>query len=248
MLAVLFANSLSIYNNTSLKSSTPSSSAPECQLDLDILPSAVAWAPDGTGLYLAAEASIRRYNSAGHFERIICCPSGATASLVPSADGTHLYYATNEVSQVRVSDGAIRKLHGIQHSLPTGISLSSDGKHLALYSESECVVHHLSSMTTVTLGGFQSERKNNTLTACAFHSQLPTRFLVGYGHHLMIYDITNPQTPKKTIDLSDQSLSKSLSGNDNIISISNSPFSDNLVAIGFSAGLVVLVESRKGRV
>lgn len=245
MLALTAGKRLVLTDHTSLKILTKSKVREE-RNTLDIEPTALAWTHDGSGLFLATDGAIRKYDRTGRFERVVCCYQGASSRLLAvMADGSSLFYANGDHAvQVAFTTGETTLASGTLSSPILSISLSNDDTTLAICSKFECVLRNLSDSTQVSLGGFPTDTVTNIRT-CTFHSHHCKRLFIGCGRYLLIFDTTVPSRPIKTVKLQERASTRRPL--ENVECIASSPFSDNLVAVGYSHGLIGLAEIKRGK-
>ncbi|KAL1732477.1 WD40-repeat-containing domain protein [Schizophyllum commune] len=204
-------------------------------------PSAACWATDNAYLYLASGRTLQRYDPA----------TNSIDDIYETEDEVDLrgLAAKDKGALVVASGGSVIVIDGIQaspriaqtlnaHTAPVEhIALSNDNSLLASTAANAVHIDHLTMGSHTTLRGLNSYEGQH-ISACVFHPHARTRLLLAIGRSLIIYDITKPSTPTKTITLSDAA------GGD-ICAVACSPFSKTLVAVATTGGTVGLVDLDK---
>ncbi|KAI0076451.1 WD40 repeat-like protein [Panus rudis PR-1116 ss-1] len=236
MLAACTSSTLTVIDAPTLKKAPaelpPSSAASE--------PTASAWSPDNSQLYLALSEGIQSYSSSGEFLKTIYVPSLPVTSLICREKGNTLVFSTDEETTILdAQSGKVARTLNTHKAPVTSLSLSNDSSLLASTTHDSVHVHNLSLASHAALRGVPS----GELTTCSFHPHSRTRLLLGIGSQLVVYDTTRPSGPSKTIAMDKM-------GSGRIVTITCSPFSKTLVAVACSSGTIGLVdlEKEKGQV
>ncbi|KAK1228771.1 hypothetical protein PQX77_002701 [Marasmius sp. AFHP31] len=245
MIAVATTDSLSIIEPSILKKipSSVNSSFP-----LEFEPSTTCWSTDNSTLYLASSSEISRFQpstsnslptqiySAGDGEPANEREVGSMVCKDPST----LIFSVGETIHILESCSTKPKLSSTKYashkSSVTSLSLSTDNTFLLSTSSNGTHIHNLTLNSTTTLRGIPGP-----VTAGAFHTHVRTRFLIGSGSQLLVYDTARPSGPTKTFALEGM-------GEGDVQMIACSPFSKTLVAVGLGgagAGIVGLIDLEK---
>lgn len=235
MLAVLTNTSLTTVEPSSLKRGPPSIS-PSCTLSS---PTSSTWAPDNSALYLAHGDGIQKYSPTGHLLESILQPDQPVTAMVTKDQGNILIFSTGrEVSALELHSKKISQIYtSHQHDI-TSLALSNDATFLAATSADAAHIHNLSLGTHSVLRGLPTGIGD--ITACSFHLHSRTRFLVGIGLQLVVYDTTRTSSPSKVI-----LLNKDKVATGHIVGITCSPFSKSLIAVACSVGTICLIDLEK---
>lgn len=235
MLAVIASRAFAVIEPTALKSAQWLSSP---QQVLDSTATAVAWSADNSALFLAVSGTVRRYDRTGNFEKDVHEYEGDIISMiVKDKSNTVIFTSGDKVHVLECGSGNITSTFDIHTSAVISISLSNDATLLAVTSDSSCTVHNLSLASHTVLRGWPTGLGAGRMTACSFHPHTRTRLLLGIGKRLLIYDISRPSAPLKSVSLG------SISGD--VVAIACSPFSKTLVAVASSGGSLALVDLDK---
>ncbi|KAI5122200.1 hypothetical protein M0805_002689 [Coniferiporia weirii] len=243
MLGATSRRRLALVEPATLKASAAPPS-PSKQIALDVELSALVWNADNTALFAAAGGTIRRYNSGGHFEKMVHSPGGIVSALAVRDNGGPdvVYYAKDNMAyELDCGAGVVSATFEDHMSPVKSISLSADGSCLAVASASKCTVHNLSDSSQISLDGFPPS-DSAEISICAFHIHSRFRIFVGYGHYLLIYDTSNPSAPAKSVALASSSVPETAG---DIVAISCSPFSKSLIVVGCASGLVYMIDLEK---
>lgn len=230
-LAVATTDALVVLDRQTLKE-LPAQVHPACSFLAR--PTAIAWAPDNSCLYLSLPDAIEKYDPSGaHIDTVYPTPD-LVSGLVSKDKGRTVIFAIR--SEVTVLDVFSRKVvhtfNSHRHNI-VALALSSDASLLASISHNAVHVHNLAQASHTVLRGFPT----GTFTACAFHPHDKTRLLLGVGLHLAVYDTTRTSGPVKTINFE--------KGTGDIVGIASSPFSKTLVALACSTGNMILIDLEK---
>ena len=231
MLAIITRNGASLTDPSSFKNLSslfPISSSLEC--------STSAWSPDNTQLYLANSSSIKRYTpSECLLEELYCGSDTVTCMEMKDKSNILFFAAANKVWSLDCTHSPGRIISSLEphKNTVTRISMSNDGTLLASVSASAVFVHNLTLSSNTQLKGLPDRKP---VTCCLFHRHSRTRLLLGFGRDLVVYDVTRPSSPLKTIRIP---------GGGDIMGVTTSPFSKTLVATVTSNGDVVLVDLDK---
>ena len=230
MLAALTTDSLVILDPKKATSTPPIS----CPLSS---PTAATWTPDNSALFVLSSAGIQKLDAQGTPLEHIYETQGDASSIVFKGKENTIIFSTNTTVTL-VDAGSKQVAHQFDsHKSPIlSLSLSSDASLLASIASDAVRIHNLLSNTTTSLRGLPLSAGN--VTACAFHPHLRTRLLLGIGNLLVIYETNRPSGPSKTITVDKENAGK-------IVAITSSPFSKTLIAVGFSGGMVGLVDLEK---
>ena len=235
MLSISTTDALSILDSATLKRSPTSLSS--CLTLIDKT-AASTWSSDNAFVFLAAAQTIQRYDPSSNSLREFYCTAEGPISNILSKDKGSLIFSVGE--NVHVLDcGSTTKISQTfdSHNNPiTSLSLSNDTSLLSSTSAAAAHVHNLSLGSHTVLRGLPLGGQD--ITTSAFHPLLRTRLLLGIGKQLVVYDITRPSAPMKTIALSE-------AGSADIAAIACSPFSKTLVAVATTGGHVALVDLEK---
>ncbi|KII88172.1 hypothetical protein PLICRDRAFT_698613 [Plicaturopsis crispa FD-325 SS-3] len=231
MLALATKNALTLIDPATLRR-TPAA-APSTQ-PLDSLPTATAWAPDNSALFLASGDSIHKFDvSKSHLfvvSVLHSVPGQGLVSHIIAKDRSVIFALANKVHVLE--GGKVTRTLDSQKAAITSLSLSNDGSLLASTTVSAAHVYNLSLGSHTVLRGLPAPR----ITACAFHPHARTRLLIGAGKHVLVYDTTRPSSPAKTISLAE---------GETVNAIACSPFSKTLVAVSTVSGTVGLMDLDK---
>jgi protein NEDD1 len=201
-------------------------------------PTAAAWSPAHTALFVADAGSVARFTPQGALaDTVYDEPAGdAIAHIVVPDDDTVLFGAG---SRLRLYDTKRRAVvHDIDAhpSALTGLALSHDRSLAASTSASTALVHDLrhAPPSLTALGALPAS--GAPLSACVFHPHTRTRLLLAAGRDLVVYDTARPAAPLRTI-----------AAPGDIVGVSCSPFSKTLVALACSNATVCLADLEKER-
>ncbi|PSR75377.1 hypothetical protein PHLCEN_2v9135 [Hermanssonia centrifuga] len=233
MLAALTTDALVLIDPPTLKKA-PTSIPTTCSFSSQ--PTACAWAPDHSCLFVSLGNTIEKYDLNGTLlDTIYSGPSPLTTLVSKDKGNTLILGAGTQVIVLETQTGKVPQSFK-SHKLPVlALSLSNDSSLLASISVSTVHVHNLSLASHTVLRGLPS----GEVTACAFHPHTRTRLLLGIGLQLAVYDTTRPSGPSKTIVIE--------KGAGQIVAIACSPFSKTLVAVAYSGGNVSLVDLEKDK-
>ncbi|TRM58575.1 WD40-repeat-containing domain protein [Schizophyllum amplum] len=238
MLAVAATDSLCLADPAALKRAPSSLSA--C-FSFTAPPSAACWASDNAYMYFVSGHKLQKYDPATNSIHVIYETTDETpiCELLVKDKGT---LVTACEAKVLVIDG-IQATPRIAQTLDSHkgpvehLALSNDTSLLASTAVNTVHIHNLTLGSQTSLRGLTAYHGQH-ISACVFHPYARTRLLLAIGKSLIIYDITKPSTPMKTITLSDAA------GGD-ICAISCSPFSKTLVSVATAGGTVGLVDLDK---
>lgn len=242
MLAVCTNASLVLLDPPTLKKAPPT--VPTTHT-LPSPPTASAWAPDNSALFVAHGNAIHRYDPTGTpLDAGAPTPTAEPVTALACKDkGSTVIYGSEE--QVTVLDAASGKVafRLDTHTGPvSALALSPDATLLASAARprapggpSEVHVHNLAG--AAPHAEVQGLPRRGDVRACVFHPHSKTRLLLGVGAQLLVYDAAKPGAPVKTVQLDRKS--------GDAVAIACSPFSKTLVAVGGSAGVVNLVDLDK---
>ncbi|KAI0784418.1 hypothetical protein C8Q75DRAFT_868447 [Abortiporus biennis] len=239
MFAAITPNGLTLLDPSVLKRLPPGFISPTTYLRST--PFASTWAADNSALYVSQEDGIYKYETSGacigkSFENL----SHKPITVLVSKDHNLILASDNEIYQVEL--GSESEPSNVSqtfdtHTLPiNSLSLSNDSTILASTSSETVQIHNLTSTSQSTLRGLPSGQ----IHTCTFHAHTRTRLLIAVASHLVVYDVTRPSNPARTI-----ALEKDKTDFGNVASIACSPFSKTLVAVGFSSGIIGLVDLEK---
>ncbi|KIP12290.1 hypothetical protein PHLGIDRAFT_21101 [Phlebiopsis gigantea 11061_1 CR5-6] len=241
MLAVCTSGSLVLLDPSTLKKA-PSSVPPT--LSLSSIPTASTWAPDNSALFVAQEGAIHRYDSTGTSLGSVSTEStaGSITALVSKDKGDTLIFGDRDgVTVVDANSGRVAVRLDTHTAPVSGLVLAQDAALLVsiardsvLTGSPEVHVHNLATASHVELQGLP---KKADVSACAFHTHSKSKLLLAVGTQLLVYDVTKPTAPLRTIQLDKKS--------GEAVAIACSPFSKTLVAVGCNSGVVNLVDLDK---
>ncbi|KAG6817767.1 hypothetical protein H0H87_003175 [Tephrocybe sp. NHM501043] len=236
MLAVSATGTLSILNVADLKRA-PLLSSP-C-LSLTSVAISSTWSFDNSALFLTSAQIIHRYDPVSNILKNIHVSTSAEgiSHIVCKDKGTVIYSAGDKVHLLECGTNAkITQTFQSHKSLITSLSLSNDYTFLASTSSNAVHIHNLAIGSHTVLRGLVPFGPN--ITTSTFHPHGRTRLLLGIGKQLVVYDITRPSGPVKSVALNETS-----SGD--IVAVACSPFSKTLVAVATSGGNVGLIDLEK---
>jgi len=236
MLALVTTDALTLIDPATLKNAP--SSVPSCQ-NLLSKPIATACAPDNSTLFIASASNIQRYDPSSNSLHIVHSTDSVdsiTHFLAKDKGNTLIFSSSQIVHVLDCTSGNISKSFDSHKAPITSLALSNDCTLLATTSAGAAHVHNLSHSSHTVLRGLPLAGAN--VNTCAFHIHSRTRLLLGVGRHLLVYDITRPSGPLKTITMSD-----GITGEVDFVACS--PFSKTLVAFATIAGHVFLVDLDK---
>lgn len=230
-LAVVTADALVLIDKATLKDA-PAAVPATCNFLSQ--PTASAWAPDNSCLFIALPDAIEKYDSAGaHLDTVFALTEPAAALVSKDRGNTLIFAAQNEVTVLETHSRKVaNKFTTHRHDI-VDLALNNDSSLLAAISSNAVHVYNLSLASHTILRGPPS----GTFTACAFHLHTRTRLLIGIGLYLAVYDTSRSGGPVKTIVLE--------KGAGDIVAITCSPFSKTLVAVACAGGNVVLIDLEK---
>ncbi|KAF8582659.1 WD40 repeat-like protein [Ramaria rubella] len=213
-----------------------------------------AWSLDNNTLYLASSNAIYSFlPTSSAFATLYKSPQGTLLQpvLVPKDKSTLIFAQGSAIHLLTIGSSPPKIANTlIGHSTPvTSLALSNDASLLASSSGSGTLcVHNLAHNSLTVLKGLPSTTGITSKTLiCVFHPHSRTRLLVGNGKTLVVYDITRPSSPVKSISLSERDNSGTIPNIGHVVAISCSPFSKTLTAVAFSSGFVALVDLEKDR-
>ncbi|THH16147.1 hypothetical protein EW146_g4439 [Bondarzewia mesenterica] len=243
MLAITTTSQLTIVDPSTLRRPPPSI---QPSTELSSPPTAGTWSPDGSALFIASSSTITRYDNSGAFVKIVYEQSsdGPFANLVAKDKGSLIFSAGSSVHVLEHSSSATASSRVVQTLPPhpnassvAALSLSNDNTLLAVASTASVLVHNLSLNSHTTLRGLPLS-DGQVISSCAFHQHSRVRLFLGIGKQLVVYDITRPSGPTRTIPMND-------SASGHIVSIACSPYSKTLLAVACSGGQVGVVDLDK---
>ncbi|TFK44811.1 WD40-repeat-containing domain protein [Crucibulum laeve] len=238
MLAIAATGTLTIADLASLKRAP--SSLPSC-LSLIHAPTASAWSPDNTSLYIASSNAIHRYDThSNSLTDVYSLKEEDSATHLVVKDKTILIFSISDKIHVLECESSSSKISQTidSHKSPiTSLSLSNDSTLLASSSANAVHVHNLSLGSHIVLRGLAS-LSGQAISTCVFHPHSRTRLLVGAGRQLIVYDTTRPSGPLKSITMNEGIVG-------DIVSVACSPFSKTLVAASTTRGHVALMDLEK---
>lgn len=230
MLAVSTTDSLVVLDPKKTSTCPP----PSCSLSS---PTAAAWAPDNSVLFVSHSAGIQKFDAQGHLQSTVFKPSEPPSTLICRDKGQHVIFNTgSEITILDAISGKVAHKLNTHKSPITSLALSNDATLLASITLDAVCIHNLSLNTNTSLRGLPIS--NGNVTACTFHPHMRTRLLLGIGNLLVIYETTRPSGPAKAINIDKENAGK-------IVAITCSPFSKTLVAVAFGEGVVGLVDLDK---
>ncbi|KAI6045620.1 WD40-repeat-containing domain protein, partial [Pisolithus marmoratus] len=223
MLAVVTENGTGIVSPSILKragATIPVSSSLMC--------TTTAWTSDHSQLYLAVASNIKRYTiSEGLLEEIYSGPDTITC-LALTDKGDRVFFAVgNEVHMLDCTRNTSAMLDASKMPI-FALTFSNDSSLLA-----SVLVYHLTLSSQTMLQGLPGAK----VSCCIFHRHTSTRLLLGIERRVLIYDVTKPSGPSKTVEL------RGSSGC--VVAIGSSPFSKTLIAVAVSNGDVALIDLNK---
>ncbi|KAJ3512484.1 hypothetical protein NLJ89_g3491 [Agrocybe chaxingu] len=234
MFAVTTTDTLSVADPALLKKAP--SSIPSC-LDLIDAPTASAWSPDNSLLYISSARTIHRYDPTTNILRDLYSLDGGEAILhIAVRDRNTVIFAAGSTIHVLEcgSSPEITQTFDSHKSAITSLSLSNDNNLLASTSSGTAHVHNLALGSHTVLKGLTGQ----DVGTAVFNPHSRTRLLVASGKQLLVYDTTRPSGPVKTVTLAD-----SCTGD--IASVACSPFSKTLTAVATPDGFVGLIDLDK---
>ncbi|KAL1746288.1 WD40-repeat-containing domain protein [Schizophyllum fasciatum] len=238
MLGVAATDALCLADPAALKKAP--SSLPAC-FSFTAPPSAACWASDNAHLYVASGRKLQRYDPATNsLDDVYETESEEDLRGLAAKDKGALVVASGRsvlvIDGIQASPRIAQTLNA--HTGPVEhITLSNDTSLLASTSTNAVHIDNLTMGSHTTLRGLTAYDGQH-ISACVFHPHARTRLLLAIAKSLIIYDITKPSTPTKTITLSDAA------GGD-ICAMACSPFSKTLVCVATSGGMVGLVDLDK---
>lgn len=246
MLAVCTSGSLVLLDPSTLKKA-PSSVPPT--LPLSSTPTASAWAPDNSVLFVAHESAVHRYDAGGSSLGTVSTTSAAPpiTSLTSKDKGDTLIFGDCDGVTVLDTNTGKVAFRLDTHTAPvSGLALAPDatllvstarhsiGGTTAATTSAEVHVHNLSTASHVELQGLP---RRGDVTACTFHTHSKAKLLLVVGTQLLVYDAARPSAPVRIVQLDKKS--------GEAVAIACSPFSKTLIAVGCDSGTVNLVDLDK---
>lgn len=241
MLAVCTTGSLVLLDPVTLKKA-PSSVSPT--LTLPNTPTASAWSPDNSVLFVAQEGAVHRYDSTGTSLGSVSTGSSAgpiTAVASKDKGDTLVFSDRDGITVVDTNSGRVAVRLDTHTAPVSGLALAQDATQLVSVARTSVVagspevhVHTLATASHVELQGLP---KKGDVSACVFHIHSKSKLLLAIGTQLLVYDTTKPTAPLRTIQLDKKS--------GEAVAIACSPFSKTLVAVGCNSGVVNLVDLDK---
>lgn len=228
MLAIVTENGTGVVSPNILKRSgatIPISSSLRCTLS--------AWTSDNSQLYLAVASHIKKYTVSEGLLEVMYSGPGTVTCLALADNGHKVFFAAG--NEVHMLDGNRDVSLALEASkLPiSALALSNDSSLLASASGSTVLVYHLTLSSRALLHGLPS----GTVSCCIFHRHTSTKLLLGIERCVLLYDVTEPSGPSKTVKL------RGSSGH--VVAIGSSPFSKTLIAVAVSNGDVALIDLNK---
>ena len=247
MLAISTTTSLALVDPSTLR--RPPLSL-ESSSKLSSPPTSTTWSPDGSSLFIAASNIITRYHATGELVKTVYTHLPAEgsheliANLVAKDKGSLIFSAGSSVHFLEHSS-SITATSRIAQTLNSpsnpghiiGLSLSNDNTLLAAASASSVLIHNLSLSSHTILRDLPLS-DGQSVSTCVFHPYSRIRLLLGIGRELVIYDITRPSGPVRTITMSEAATGE-------IVAIVCSPYSKTLLAVACSGGSVSVVDLDK---
>jgi protein NEDD1 len=237
MLSVATANGLALFDPAAIKRSSPS---PTSSLSLTSTTNAAVWSADNTRLFIASGNDIRTHQP-GSSRAEVLYSHPTTISNILVQNKKSLVFAAGEHIYALDYDGkasSTPKTFASMKSPINSLSLSNDSSLLSATTLDSVHVYETATGSHTTLRG--SALIGLQIHTAAFHRETRTKLLLGANRQLLVYDITKPLGPIRTIQINDPT-----SGD--IIGITCSPFSKNLVAFCTAKGYVGLVDLEKDK-
>ncbi|CAA7270979.1 unnamed protein product [Cyclocybe aegerita] len=234
MFAVTTTDTLSVADPALLKKAP--SSIPSC-LDLVEAPTASAWSPDNSFLYISSARTIHRYDPTTNILRDVYSLEEVEEILhIAVKDRTTIILAAGSTIHVLECGSSPEIIQTFDsHKSPiTSLSLSNDNTLLASTSSGTAHVHNLALGSHTVLKGLNGQ----DVGTAVFNPHSRTRLLVSSRKQLLVYDTTRPSGPVKTVTLAD-------SCTRDITSVACSPFSKTLTAVATPDGFVGLIDLDK---
>ncbi|KAI6005772.1 WD40-repeat-containing domain protein [Pisolithus albus] len=228
MLAIVTENGTGVVSPNILKRSgatIPISSSLRCTLS--------AWASDNSQLYLAVASHIKRYTVSEGLLEVIYSGPGTVTCLALADKGVKIFFAAGNEVHMLDCDRDVPLAFEASKLPISALALSNDSSLLASASGSTVLVHHLRLSLHTSLHGLPS----GTVSCCIFHRHTSTKLLLGIERCVLLYDVTEPSRPSKTVKL------RGSSGH--VVAIGSSPFSRTLIAAAVSNGDVALIDLNK---
>lgn len=240
MLAASAGRRLTIIDPSTFKySSAPPSPSKQTALDVEF--SSLTWNHDNTALFVAADGTIRKYDSSGHFNKILHTANDKICHMTIKDASELIYTKGKEVCIVDCLTGDVVESIEVHDMDIKAISLSNDSSLLAVASASKCIVYDLNEAPAACLSTFDTE-SDSSFTACVFHTHTRSRLLLSSGQYCLVYDVSKSPSLIKRIPLMPSSITK-ITGE--VVAVTCSPFSKSLVAVGCSGGLISLIDMEK---
>ncbi|KAH7909856.1 WD40-repeat-containing domain protein [Hygrophoropsis aurantiaca] len=233
MLALLTTDSLYLEDPIALKSR---SDALKPSKLLSAPCTACTWSHQNTHLYIASRSLIHKYSPSDASLHLIYSSEDPITSLISKNTGNVLIFAAaNKLYVLECTTERIVQTFQSHKTPIIAVSLSNDSGLLASITSSVAHVHNLSLSSPTILRGLSTAGK---ITACTFHPHTRNRLLLCVGMQMLVYDVTKPSGPVKSVQIPDSRTGQ-------LIAVVCSPFSKTLVAVATSGGDIYLIDLDK---